>query len=469
MKADVQSAQIRFSMRILILPLLLLFCSEPLFAQHVHPGSDSMNRTMPAESTAPDSMHAMHMDHGSGRMPSMSHSFSRNLPMTRNGSGTAWLPDAAPMYGQMLHSGNWMFMLHYNLWLRYNNQDFTRQGTRGGDAVDAPNWAMFMGQRTVGKKGLFHFSTMLSLDALTVGNAGYPLLFQSGEAYQGNPLVDRQHPHDLFSELSVSYAHTVSKKTDVFLYLGYPGEPALGPVAFMHRPSALYNPDAPLSHHWIDATHITSGVATLGVRIGQLKLEGSSFTGREPDEHRYDFDQPLFNSWSSRLSYNPSRNWALQVSHGFLKSPEALHPDEDIHRTTASATYSLPLTRDRVFNAIALWGLNKTQGHNGEHAALLEASWRNRNWAIYGRYEYVQKSVEELALDATTYGHDALFPVHAATLGTSYDLLRMRNLRLAAGGQFSLYQADHRLDPLYGSHPMAYQFYLRLYPSRMMM
>jgi hypothetical protein len=108
--------------------------------------------------------------------------------------------------------------------------------------------------------------------------------FKAGKLFKGKPIVDRQHPHDLFSELSVSYSHALSKKTDLFIYAGYPGEPALGPVAFMHRPSALDNPDAPLSHHWVDATHITFGVATVGLRIGNFKLEGSSFTGREPDD-----------------------------------------------------------------------------------------------------------------------------------------------------------------------------------------
>jgi len=216
-------------------------------------------------------------------MGSMSHAYSLNLPMTRNGSGTGWLPDNSPMYGKMLHTGRWMFMLHGNLFIRYNSQDVFNNGGRGDSKVDAPNWLMLMGQRKVGRRGLFHFSTMFSLDALIAGGSGYPLLFQTGESWNGQPLVDRQHPHDLFSELSVSYSYALSKKADVFAYFGYPGEPALGSVAFMHRPSALTNPDAPISHHWNDGTHITFGVATIGFRYGKFKIEGSSFTGREPD------------------------------------------------------------------------------------------------------------------------------------------------------------------------------------------
>lgn len=399
----------------------------------------------------------------------MSHSFSLHLPMSRNGSGTGWMPDAAPMYGAMHHSKSWMYMLHYNLFLRYNNQDFSGKGTRGGAQFDAPNWLMFMGQRNAGANGLFHFNTMLSLDALTLGNGGYPLLFQSGEAYKGAPIVDRQHPHDLFSELSVSYAQALSKKADVFAYLAYPGEPALGPVAFMHRPSALYNPDAPLSHHWADATHITFGVATVGVRLNNVKLEGSAFTGREPDEYRFNFDKPRFDSWSGRLSFNPSPSWAVQVSHGFIKSPEELHGNEDVSRTTASAVYSLPLANDGWFNAIALWGQNKVKEHKGENAFLLEGAWRKRRLAIHTRYEYVQKSVEELALNETTYGHDAVFPVNAFTLGVNYDLMKLGKARLAGGGQFSFYNADRRLNGPYGKNPMGCEIYLRFYPSLMKM
>jgi hypothetical protein len=409
--------------------------------------------------------HHDEMDHAMHDMP-MSHAFSRNLPMTRNGSGTAWAPDNAPMLGYMFHTPKWMYMIHGNVYLRYNKQDLLNNGTRGNSKFDAPNMVMFMGQRNVGKKGLFHFSTMLSLDPVTVGGEGYPLLFQTGETYKGQPLVDRQHPHDLFSELSVSYAYAISPKTDVFAYLGYPGEPALGPVAYVHRPSSFMNPDAPLTHHWTDATHITFGVATLGVRYGNWKLEGSSFTGREPDENRYNFDKPRFDSWSGRLSYNPTSKWAIQTSHGFLKSPETLH-DEDVNRTTASVSFSSRGYSERFINLTALWGMNKVKDHDGEHGALLEGSYIAPKYAVYGRYEWVQKSVEELNLNDALYGHDAIFPVHAFTMGGSKDLLVVGQTKLALGAQISFYSPDKRLAPLYGQTPLAGEVYLRIFPRAM--
>jgi hypothetical protein len=400
-------------------------------------------------------------------MGAMSHALSLNLPMSRDGSGTSWSPDNAPMYMYMKHAGKWMYMLHGNFFIRYNYQDITRKGYRGDERWDAPNMLMAMGQRQIGAKGLFHFGAMFSLDALFTGQRGYPLLFQSGESANGLPLVDRQHPHDLFSALEVSYAYSFNKKSDAYIYLGYPGEPALGATTFMHRSSGMDNPDAPLSHHWVDATHITFGVATLGYRYGKFKIEGSSFTGREPDENRYDFDKPRFDSRSARLWFNSSSAWSMQVSHGFIKSPEALHADEDVYRTTASASYSKPFGVERFFNATGLWGMNKQKGHDGEHAALLEGSLRMQRLVLYTRYEWVQKSVEELNLDEAVYGHDAIFPVNTITIGAGYDVLHNSPVRMSLGAQGSLYAADKRLDALYGKNPLAAEVYLRFYPRIM--
>ncbi len=436
--------------------------STPTAHQH-HQGMQHHMQSMPGMTMTDTSMNG-HMD-----MMMMSNSQSRNLPMTRTGSGTGWLPDASPMYGIMLNSKNWSYMLHGNLNLRYTKQDLFDKGSRGDSKLDAPNWFMGMAQRKVGQRGLLHLNLMMSLDPLTEGGRGYPLLFQTGESWKGSPLIDRQHPHDLFSELSASYAYSFTKNTDLSIYVGYPGEPALGPVAFMHRPSAMGNPDAPISHHWSDATHITFGVATVGFRFYQFKLEASSFTGREPNENRYNFDKPRFDSWSGRLNYNPSVNWALQVSHGFIKAPEELHAGENVYRTTASATYSLPFGDERTFNATALWGLNKTPDHQGDNAALLEADVRVKRWEIYTRYEFVQKTTEELVLDPLRYGDDSIFPVNAVTLGFNYNLFKIGPLNLAGGGQMMWFGADKRLNILYGRNPMAGEVFLRLYPRLMKM
>lgn len=443
----------------LVLLLLSLFLSMAAYAQHEghehheHNGHDTSGMNMSGKS-----------GHDHGAM-TMAHAFSKNLPMARNGSGTSWLPDQSPVYAYMIHSSKWMYMVHGNVFLRVNKQDLFNLGSRGGQKADAPNMWMFMGQRNVGKHGLFHFSSMISFDPITIGKSGYPLLFQTGETYKGQPLIDRQHPHDLISELSISYAHALSADADLFVYLGYPGEPALGPVAFVHRPSGFFNPDAPLTHHWVDATHITFGVATVGFRYLGWKIEGSSFTGKEPGENRYNFDKPRFDSWSGRLSYNPTVNWAFQASHGFIKEPESLHPGENIHRTTSSVEYSRISRKGRRANITALWGMNKAKDHSGEHGALVEGSQIINRTTIYARYEWVQKSAEELDLANGIWGHDAIFPVHAFTGGGAYKLMTIRHTDIAIGGQLSIYRPDERLASLYGKTPVAGQLYLRLNPT----
>jgi hypothetical protein len=426
---------------------------------HGHHHEDHRSHGAMAEDTI---KHALHSD----GVP-MSHAFSQNLPMNRNGSGTGWLPDASPMYGYMLHSDKWMYMFHGNIFLRYNNQDISNKGSRGGEKFDAPNWFMGMGQRKVGHRGMFRFSVMLSLDPLTVGGEGYPLLFQSGETWQGEPLVDSQHPHDLFSELSIGYSHMLSQNADIFAYLGYPGEPAFGPVAFMHRVSSLYNPDAPIGHHWQDATHITFGVGTLGFRYKNLKLEGSLFTGREPNEERYGFDRPRFDSWSTRLSFNPSAAWALQVSKARVADVHEFGPREDVDKTTASVINSLHLGRKAFLNSTAIWGHNKADGHHAQNSFLLESALTFNNITAYGKYEWVEKSTEDLLLDEDVFGHGANFPVNAFTLGVQQNLFDFAKTNVALGVQGSLYLTPDQLIELYGENPIALQVYLRIFPGLM--
>ncbi len=399
----------------------------------------------------------------------MMHSYSRNLPMNRDGSGTSWLPDASPVYGIRLPTNKWMFMLHGNVFVRYTNQNFNHKSKRSDAAFDAPNWLMLMGQRTIAKNGLFHFSVMTSLDRLTEGGSGYPLTFQTGESWKEKPLKDHQHPHDLISELSVSYAQALSKKVDLFAYFGYPGEPALGSVAFMHRPSALSIPDAPISHHWNDGTHITFGVATAGIRLDEFKLEASSFSGREPDENRYNFDQAKFDSWSGRISFNPSAHWALQTSYGYIKSPESLHPDENVNRSTASVIASYPLGEEKYFDATATWGVNKIKHEKGDNAVLAEVNLRMKWIAFYVRYEWAQKTGEELNLDSVKFRMDKVFPLSEIIAGASYDLLHLHPVNIAVGGQLSYGHTTSELYSVYGKNPLGGEIYLRIYPSAMMM
>lgn len=479
----------------------------------VKPGSSTPAKTQPAKadttrpmdhSTRDHTMPGMKMDHSGhdngmsadgsmGEMKTlndgmtmdtsmgMTHSLSRYLSMNRNGSGTAWHPDNTPMYAYMRHPATpngWSTMLHYAVYLRYTNQNITNANGRGrGSQFGAPNWVMGMAQRKVGKRGLFQARAMLSLDPLTVTNGGYPLLFQTGETYKGQPLIDRQHPHDLVSELSVSYAHAFSKDIDLYGYLGYPGEPAMGPPAFMHRISSFNNPDAPLGHHWQDATHILFGVSTVGFRYKWIKLEGSAFTGSEPDENRYNFDKPHITSHSYRVSVNPSPSLAVQFSQGFLNSPGAAHHGEHVVRTTASVLHSKGLGREgRYVTSSLVLGQNSHDGVN-ERAYLAESSLQIDRTAFYGRYENVTKSAQELALTDRIdpgFGSNDLKPgtlmvINNLTLGMNYRLAQHRNTDLVLGAQLTGALIGKALEPFYGKNPVSAQIYLRLSPSLMTM
>jgi len=406
----------------------------------------------------------MKMDSGSMMSMKMNSQYSLDLPMNRDGSGTSWVPDETPMYAYMIHGKKWMTMIHGSFFLRYNKQDLFNSGSRGGKKFDAPNWLMAMTQRQIGKNGLFSVNTMFSFDPFLVGPGGYPLLYQTGESYKGKKLVDIQHPHDLFAELSVNYTQRVTKDADVSLSFGYPGEPALGPPVFMHRLSAMNDPDAPLSHHYSDATHITFGTSTLGFRYKNIKLEGSIFTGREPDEYRYNFDAMRFDSYSVRLLYNPSKEWALQVSNGWIHSPESAEPLQNVDRFTASAIYTKMLDDDSFIATTLVYGQNHfSDNHKTLPSVLLESSWQMHKTAVYGRYEYVKKDADELDL-TDNYPFNPNFTINAFTLGINRILATIAKTNLTTGIQSTLNVSPSELKTIYGSTPVGFEVYLRITP-----
>lgn len=455
-------AHIRISIAFYLIMICLFADSFSATAQHEHhqmPTKDS-SATMKSEKSD-SSMPAMEMDHE--HVMTMTSAFSINLPMSRDGSGTSWVPDESHMYMLMKTCGKTNLMLHGNIFLRYTNQDIFNAGNRGASAIDGPNWIMGMLNHRIGKRGLLNASAMISLDRLTEGGNGYPLLFQSGETWEGKKLIDRQHPHDLFSALTIGYSYAVNKHTDVYAYLGYPGEPALGPPVFMHRNSAMNNPDAPIGHHWQDATHITFGVATLGFRYKKFKAEGSIFTGREPDENRYNFDKARFDSYSYRLSLNPTDNWSFQFSQGFIKSPELLEPDIDITRTTASVLFSKHLVAlGAHFDGTVVWGLNSPSAGANENSFLIEGNFQFEKSALYSRYEYVQKSADELSLINEL--RNRRFNIHALSIGYNHLIIPIRPFELFAGAKATLNLSDKRLEDIYGKTSVGGEIYLQLRP-----
>ncbi len=368
------------------------------------------------------------------------------------GSGTSRLPAAeGPMRGYMAQVGEWMLMAHGYAWGIATDQG----GPRGKSEAFVQSMAMLMADRDLGDRFHIQLRTMNSLEPL-MGARGYTNLFATGELANDRPLVDRQHPHDLFMELAAKVDYRLGNGASVFLYGGPVGEPALGLSAFMHRGSARYQPMSPITHHWFDSTHITYGVVTAGYATPAFQLEASAFKGREPDEHRWNIETPRLDSWSVRGTWTPSPFWAVQVSHGRLKEPEAQHPGEDENRSTASVQYA----RGGLATTFAYSLKDRVPGEKLS-AFLVEATYElSARHAVFGRLENVAN--DELFPDEGDPLHDTKFRVTKAEVGYAYRLPIVGPLGLALGGTVAAYAKPAALEAAYGKTPVSWTLFSKL-------
>ena len=373
-------------------------------------------------------------------------------------SGTGHQPSAWPMPMLMSRLGTWNLMWMGQAFLAATQQN----GPRGGDKIYGTNWGMLSAVHELGNGSLM-FRTMLSLEPLTITDRVYPLLFQTGEAAFDKPIVDGQHPHDLFMELSGQYAYPLGEQGMVNIYYGAIGDPALGPVAFPHRASAMELPQAVLAHHWQDSTHIASNVLTVGFKFDKVQVETSGFHGFEPDENRWNIDFGEMDSWSTRLSVFPTTNWKSQFSIGRLKRPEQFHKD-DVVRVTASVNNILPRGGGKSLATSFVWGRNyKTIEKHANHAVLAETVIPiGEKHFLTGRFEWSQRD-ELFANEHVHEEHLAdSFNVTAFTAGYTRDLLLTQHGRIGIGANVSTYMIDDTLKPFYGNHPMGMTVYLRM-------
>ena len=361
-----------------------------------------------------------------------------------------------PMAGMAMPG--WHFMILGVGRLGYNHQG----GRSGDDAFESSNWNMVHVAHELGR-GRLSLMLMNSLEPWTFEKRGSPELFQTGESYRGRPLVDRQHPHDLFMNLSATYRVALATDAAAWVQLAPVGEPVVGPTAFMHRASSGENPTAPLGHHWQDSSHITYNVATLGAGWKALSVEGSVFHGAEPDEDRDDIDGGGIDSAAGRLRLSLPGGWSAQVSHAFFHEPEALE-EGDLHRTTASLHYGAE--GDRPFAATLLWGHND-ETHGKSDAVLLEAAWQLTALDhVYGRAEWVEKDRHLLEFKGAEVTPAVALPelarVGALTVGYLRDLFVSPALRLGVGGDLTVYSFPTALEPVYGSSPLSAHVFARL-------
>jgi hypothetical protein len=352
----------------------------------------------------------------------------------------------------------WELMQDGIVFAEFNHQG----GPRGGSEFVVPNWWMGMASRPF-SRGRLTLTGMLSLDPATVGRSGYREIFQAGEALDGQPLIDRQHPHDLFMQLGAIWRMPMTNATGFTVAGGPVAEPALGPVAFMHRASAADNPTAPLGHHTFDSTHIAFGVVTAAVDHGAWVVEGSLFNGREPDDNRWDLEFGPLDSFSGRLWYRPSGEWELQASSGRLKDPEQLEPG-NIVRSTVSGSW----TRKNgvaMSSFTAAFGRNDTD-HGDRSAMFVEGSRRAGGNTLYGRFEAVQVEASLLQADPAVEGDAAGLktPVLALTLGGVRELGVWRGFEGGIGADVTFYGVPNALQSAYSSHPVSFHVFFRVRP-----
>ena len=390
------------------------------------------------------------MRHDMSSMKGMEH----DVTVAQYGSGTSWRPASTPEYMWMGTFHGWTLMAHANLFLTYNQQG----GRRGIGKFESQDWVMLMEQHRLGKASL-EIRQMFSAEPFTAPKPGFPELFQTGETYRGKPLVDFQHAHDFIGEMAVLLTVPVRDKVDWILYGGPAGEPALGPVAFVHRASALNIPEAPLGHHVQDSTHITYGLVTTALRVGRFRAEGSVFNGREPDEHRYDFDFAPLDSWSVRFSAAPARNWTAEYSYGHLTKPEALEAG-DVLRQTASVVYNRPLARGNWATTLIYGRNRKLHDDHVQSSYMLES---NLDFAakntVFTRLELVDK--DELDVPGK-------FRIGAYTFGGVRNMVQGSYGQLGLGADVTFYSKPATLDAVYGRNPVSFQIFLRFRPPAMM-
>jgi len=376
-------------------------------------------------------------------------------------AGTDTEPNSTPFEMLMAIKGKWTLMFHGEAFLN----EIQQTGPRGADKLFSTNWIMPMAQRRLGS-GTFTLRTMLSLEPATVSKRRYPELFQQGETAFGKPIVDGQHPHDFFMELAAIYDYKLNENTLLSFYAAPMGDPALGPIAYPHRVSASEDPIAPLGHHLEDSTHIADDVVTVGITHRNFRLEASGFHGREPDEFRWNIDSGKIDSWSTRVTVNPLQNWSFQYSIGQLHSPEALNPNENVRRMTASLMYNRPL-HDGNWASMLLWGRNQSLvDNNVGNGYLLESTllFMKKNY-VWSRIENVDRTDELLLgenLKPTGFSERYFTRVQAYTAGYDREIGHIPHLSTAIGGQLTWYGVPGDLKPIYGSQPLGIMLFFRL-------
>jgi hypothetical protein len=376
-------------------------------------------------------------------------------------SGTAWLPAAAPMPAYHTQWGRWSLMTHGSVFVQFV-RDF---GTRGDYQLGSTNWIMAVATRPLGR-GTLGARVMASAEPLTVTPRGYPQLLQVAEPYKGETLSDRMHPHDLVGEVALTYERRLAGRVAASVYLGAVGEPAVGPVAYQHRPSAGPDPATPLGHHAQDFAHITFGVATVGLSTERLRVEASVFNSEHPDEVRtdFDFEGAKLNSYAARVTANPSARWSVAASGAYMAAISGAHAHGAQHALGFAVLRTAPAARGGSWSSALIWGATvPTDTKRTLHALLLESALSlGPSNTVFGRAEYVRRSAEDLDLVGSV---SAELDIGAVSLGYARRLRAVAGVDTWLGARGTVNLVPEELRLFYGSRtPLGLIAYLHIRP-----
>lgn len=328
----------------------------------------------------------------------------------------------------------------------------TTSGLRGQTRVTGPGSLMLMYENSLSYRNTLRIDLMGSAEQATVGKIGTPQLLQSEN-------LDAMHAHDTIMALefrdTVKFGTSENQKL-TFLFAPR-GAAAVGPVPYMHRPSAEGNPDSPLGHNLQDGFHDVSTVFGVGFRSRRTFIEATRFSGKAVK-----WPLPLHHSDSFGVRVTQGIDDHTDVGASYA---DVLTPDDaggaQHERFVSAWIASNYITSRGTLKSSIIWGQLRSSGHASQNSFLAEAVLQRRFDNIFGRAEILQITPEQLSL-VQFPGSERLRWVKAVTLGYERALLKRGYFSLFAGGSLTKDFVPRSFERDYGPRLGGAKIFLRL-------
>lgn len=379
-----------------------------------------------------------------------------------------WMCMPKPMTGMPMS----MWMVHGNAF----GTGINAEGPRGGRAFASANMLMADYGQSVADHHYLNVELMATAEKWTMPAAGYPELAQAGDYHADNePFVDRQHPHSS-PIMGLTFSDTIDLESGgdyLKLFIAPRGASTDGPVAFMHRPTGMANPVAPLGHHvGQDVGHVSSGVYGIEYGFSAVRLEFSTFNGEEPSPTKVDLPTATPNSYAGRLTIGFNPSWFMMASTAYVEHPDPNTPDLDHYSRYSLSSYNTINLGNRwtVYNSL-IYGLNRNPGGVLTEPTSLnsfaeEFLFDSDTAKIWGRSEVLQRTPGDLEIAGDLDPSTARW-VSAWTIGYTRTLVRWTNAELNIGASITKTFLPVEFQPPYGGNPLSENVFLQLQGMKM--